>query len=87
MKILYKGILSYVPLKAEIVNAIVDDVSIKVAVLLEATSLSTPALSQMGMSIGPPPIPRVAPRIPAQSPAAIYLLILAVVKETSWIDS
>lgn len=67
---------SYVPLKAVIVKAIVAEVRINVAVLLDATSLSMPALNQIGIRIGPPPIPRVDPMTPANKPAIIYLLML-----------
>ena len=51
------------------VNATSAEIRINVAVLLAATSLSIPALSQTGIRISAPPIARVAPTNPAQKPA------------------
>ena len=61
-----------------IVNATIAPNRINVAVLLAATSLFTPNLSQTGIKIRAPPIARVDPINPAQNPTKIKYQTLSL---------
>ncbi len=66
------------PLTNATVNATMAAVNMRVAVLLAATSLSTPTFNQTGIKISAPPIASVAPTMPAKKPAVKNIQTLSL---------